>query len=60
MFNMNWLVFFTVDELDEDIDTAEELAQQVYSKHSTLLSKGFALASPPTINQALDGVLPYR
>uniref|UniRef100_A0A1B6EGK8 PHR domain-containing protein n=1 Tax=Clastoptera arizonana TaxID=38151 RepID=A0A1B6EGK8_9HEMI len=48
-----------VEELDDDSDAAEEIAQQVYSKHSNLLSKGFALASPPTITQALDGVLPY-
>ncbi|KAF6200669.1 hypothetical protein GE061_005112 [Apolygus lucorum] len=50
----------SADEMEEDIEVAEELAQQVYSKHSSLLGKGFALASPLTINQALDGVLPYR
>lgn len=50
----------SVEEMEEDIDTVEEVAQQVYSKHSSLLSKGFALASAPTINQALEGVLPFR
>ncbi|CAB0004105.1 unnamed protein product, partial [Nesidiocoris tenuis] len=49
----------SADEFEEDIEVAEELAQQVYSKHSSLLGKGFALASPLSINQALDGVLPY-
>lgn len=51
---------FSADELEEDMEIVEELAQQVYSKHSSLLGKGFALANPLTINQALDGVLPYR
>ncbi|XP_073976386.1 MYC binding protein highwire isoform X3 [Rhodnius prolixus] len=49
----------SADELEEDMEIVEELAQQVYSKHSSLLGKGFALANPLTINQALDGVLPY-
>ncbi|XP_024084698.1 E3 ubiquitin-protein ligase MYCBP2 isoform X3 [Cimex lectularius] len=49
----------SADELDEDMEVVEELAQQVYSKHSSLLGKGFALANPLSINQALDGVLPY-
>lgn len=48
------------EELEDDVDTAEELAHHVYLKHSSLLSKGFALASAPTITQALDGVLPLR
>lgn len=46
--------------MDEDLDLVEEQAHQVYNAHSTLLGKGFALASAPTINQALDGVLPFR
>lgn len=54
------LVYSTVEELDEDVEAVEEIAQQVYTKHSSLLSKGFALASAPTISQALDGVLPFR
>uniref|UniRef100_A0A8D8RF51 RCR-type E3 ubiquitin transferase n=1 Tax=Cacopsylla melanoneura TaxID=428564 RepID=A0A8D8RF51_9HEMI len=50
----------TGEELDEDCgDSMEDLMENVYSKHSQLLSKGFALSSIPTIHQALDGVLPY-
>nr|CAD7599383.1 unnamed protein product [Timema genevievae] len=50
----------SVEEMDEDLDLLEELAQQVYNSHSALLGKGFALASPPTISQALEGILPFR
>ncbi|XP_042905925.1 E3 ubiquitin-protein ligase MYCBP2 isoform X1 [Parasteatoda tepidariorum] len=46
-------------EMEEDLELIEELAQQVYKNHSVLLSKGFALAHPPSIDQALEGVLPY-
>jgi len=49
-----------VEEVDEDIDAVEEVAQQVFQQNSSLLGKGFALASPPTISQALQGVLPFR
>jgi hypothetical protein len=49
-----------VEELEEDVEAVEEIAQQIYAKHSSLLGKGFALASAPTINQALEGVLPFR
>jgi hypothetical protein len=54
------LFIFAVEEMDEDMDVVEEVAQHVYKSHSTLLSKGFALANPPTITQALEGVLPFR
>ncbi|KAI5729573.1 hypothetical protein M8J76_004011 [Diaphorina citri] len=51
----------TGEELDEEWgESLEDLMENVYSKHSQLLSKGFALSSIPTIHQALDGVLPYR
>nr|CAD7200761.1 unnamed protein product [Timema douglasi] len=49
----------SVEEMDDDLDLLEELAQQVYNSHSALLGKGFALASPPTISQALEGILPF-
>ncbi|GFY47108.1 hypothetical protein TNIN_284731 [Trichonephila inaurata madagascariensis] len=49
----------TVGEIEEDMELVEELSQQVYRNHSTLLSKGFALAHPPTVHQALEGVLPF-
>jgi len=32
---------------------------QVFTAHSQLLGKGFALSRPPTINQALEGNLPF-
>ncbi len=56
----SYLNTFVIDEMDEDLELVEEQAHQVYAAHSALLGKGFALASPPTINQALDGVLPFR
>lgn len=49
----------SVGEFEEDLDLIDELAQQVYKNHSSLLSKGFALAHPPTIHQALEGNLPF-
>ncbi|KAG8179148.1 hypothetical protein JTE90_015337 [Oedothorax gibbosus] len=49
----------SVGEIEEDMELVEELSQQVYKNHSELLSKGFALAHPPTIHQALEGVLPF-
>lgn len=54
------IIFFTAEEMDEDLETTEELAQQIYSTNATLLGKGFALAAPPSISQALDGALPFR
>ncbi|XP_037787011.1 E3 ubiquitin-protein ligase MYCBP2-like isoform X1 [Penaeus monodon] len=47
------------DELDEDMELVEEMSLQVYRAHPGLLSKGFALSHPPTIHQALDGVIPF-
>lgn len=32
----------------------------MFSYHGPLLSKGLALSSVPTVQQALDGILPYR
>lgn len=48
------------DEGDMDMDAAESVAAQIFSEHSSLLSKGLALSSPPSVTQALDGTLPYR
>ncbi|KAK7074361.1 hypothetical protein SK128_003911 [Halocaridina rubra] len=48
------------DELDEEMELVEDLTLQVYRSHPGLLSKGFALSHPPTIHQALDGVIPFR
>ncbi|XP_052283534.1 E3 ubiquitin-protein ligase MYCBP2-like isoform X2 [Dreissena polymorpha] len=49
----------TMEELDDDLDIVEEAANMVYTTHSHLLGKGFALSRPPTINQALEGNLPF-
>ncbi|XP_056648043.1 E3 ubiquitin-protein ligase MYCBP2 isoform X1 [Diorhabda sublineata] len=47
------------DEADVDIEAAENVAMEIFSRHGPLLSKGLALTSPPTVQQALDGLLPY-
>ncbi|CAL1686165.1 unnamed protein product [Lasius platythorax] len=48
------------EEVEEDLESMQETAKRIFSVHSALLGRGFALASPPTVSQALDGVLPYR
>ncbi|XP_017786826.1 PREDICTED: E3 ubiquitin-protein ligase MYCBP2-like isoform X2 [Nicrophorus vespilloides] len=48
-----------VDDVEVDIDMAEMVAAQTLASHSSLLSKGLALNCPPTVIQALDGLLPY-
>ncbi|XP_062580615.1 E3 ubiquitin-protein ligase MYCBP2-like [Saccostrea cucullata] len=49
----------TVEELEEDMEYIEEGSQLIFSAHSELLGKGFALSHPPTIMQALEGNLPF-
>jgi len=51
---------FLAEEVEEDLESMQETAKRIFSVHSALLGRGFALASPPTVSQALDGVLPYR
>ncbi len=46
-------------ESEEDWDLVEESAADAYEMHSALLSKGFALDNPLSINMALDGVIPF-
>lgn len=53
-------MFFPGEEAEGDIEIAEIVAQQTLAAHGSLLSKGLALSSPPTVSQALDGVLPFR
>ncbi|KAK9309341.1 hypothetical protein QLX08_000965 [Tetragonisca angustula] len=48
------------EEVEEDLELMQETAKRIFSVHSTLLGRGFALASPPTVSQALDGILPFR
>uniref|UniRef100_A0A0K2UH48 RCR-type E3 ubiquitin transferase n=1 Tax=Lepeophtheirus salmonis TaxID=72036 RepID=A0A0K2UH48_LEPSM len=43
----------------EDMELVDESAGESYEMHYSLLSKGLALSHPPTINEALDGVIPY-
>ncbi|KAF5304147.1 hypothetical protein FQA39_LY01932 [Lamprigera yunnana] len=47
------------DESYLDIEIAELVAAHTLSSHGSLLAKGLALSSPPSVNQALDGTLPY-
>lgn len=47
-------------DVEEDMEVAEPLARQVFSSHSALLSRGFALAHLPTIQQALEGSLSFN
>ncbi|XP_071950592.1 E3 ubiquitin-protein ligase MYCBP2-like isoform X2 [Antedon mediterranea] len=48
------------EETEEEPEPITEAAQQIFNFHSVLLSKGFALARPPTIHQALSGNLPIN
>lgn len=57
-FNFNDII--SDEEVEEDLELMQETAKRIFSVHSTLLGRGFALASPPTVSQALDGVLPFR
>ena len=44
---------------EEDMEIAEESAAESYEMHSALLSKGFALQRPPSVHEALEGVIPF-
>ena len=44
---------------EEDMELAEEAAAESYEMHTALLSKGFALERPPSVHEALDGVIPF-
>lgn len=57
-FNFDHII--SDEEVEEDLELMQETAKRIFSVHSTLLGRGFALASPPTVSQALDGVLPFR
>ncbi|XP_058809373.1 E3 ubiquitin-protein ligase MYCBP2-like [Phymastichus coffea] len=48
------------DDDEEDPELAYETAKRIFMAHTTLLGRGFALAAPPSVAQALDGVLPFR
>ena len=47
------------DDAEEDMDVIEESASEAFEMHSALLNKGFALERPPSVQQALDGVIPF-
>ena len=44
---------------DDDMELIEESSAESYEMHSPLLSKGFALDHAPTVQQALDGAVPF-
>ena len=44
---------------DDDAEMIEESSAESYEMHSALLSKGFALDHAPTVQQALDGAIPF-
>ena len=47
------------EEEEVDLTPLDESAKQTFATHQPLLSKGFALAHPPTISQALEGSVPF-
>ena len=59
---LTFLFFFQkkAGQRSEDMDIIEESASEAFEMHSSLLSKGFALEGPPNVQQALDGVIPFR
>ncbi|KAL1517024.1 hypothetical protein ABEB36_000844 [Hypothenemus hampei] len=48
------------DEGELEMETAEATSLQIFSEHSALLSRGLALSAPPSVTQALEGILPFR
>ncbi|XP_034942184.1 E3 ubiquitin-protein ligase MYCBP2-like [Chelonus insularis] len=50
----------SMEEVEDNVKLAQETSRKIFSIHSSLLSRGFALAAPPTVTQALDGVIPFR
>ncbi|KAK0177732.1 hypothetical protein PV328_001750 [Microctonus aethiopoides] len=50
----------SMEEVEENVKVAQDTAKRIFAEHSSLLGRGFALAAPPTVTQALDGVLPFR
>lgn len=51
---------FHQDNPEVDVESAESIASEIFSHHGRLLSKGLSLSTIPTVQQALDGILPYR
>ncbi|XP_015122961.1 E3 ubiquitin-protein ligase MYCBP2 isoform X2 [Diachasma alloeum] len=49
----------SIEEIEENLKIAQDTAKRIFSMHSSLLGRGFALSSPLSISQALDGVLPF-
>lgn len=49
-----------MEEVEDNVKIAQETARKIFADHSSLLGRGFALATSPTVTQALDGVLPFR
>ncbi|XP_011315230.1 E3 ubiquitin-protein ligase MYCBP2 isoform X2 [Fopius arisanus] len=49
----------SIEEIEENLKIAQDTASRIFSMHSSLLGRGFALSSSLSISQALDGVLPF-
>ncbi|XP_063987126.1 E3 ubiquitin-protein ligase MYCBP2 isoform X2 [Diachasmimorpha longicaudata] len=49
----------SIEEIEENLKIAQDTAKRIFSMHSSLLGRGFALSSPLSISQSLDGVLPF-
>ncbi|XP_074101339.1 MYC binding protein highwire isoform X2 [Cotesia typhae] len=49
----------SMEEVEDNVKIAQETARKIFAAHSSLLGRGFALATSPTVTQALDGVLPF-
>jgi E3 ubiquitin-protein ligase MYCBP2 len=47
------------DATEEDLDVVEENAIDAFEMHSTLLSRGFALDQAPSVQMALDEIIPF-
>ena len=47
------------DSTEEDLEMIEESATDAFEMHSTLLSRGFALDQAPSVQMALDEVIPF-
>ncbi|XP_041463237.1 E3 ubiquitin-protein ligase MYCBP2-like isoform X3 [Lytechinus variegatus] len=48
----------SVETGNEEVELITEAAEEIFSSHASLLCRGFALAQPPSIEQALEGNLP--
>lgn len=43
-----------------DVESVEAITRLIYEQHSSLLGRGIALSRLPTVQEALEGNLPFR